>query len=344
MPQSSRIRWVDVVRCFGIYLIYTAHFANGAGFFYEFAFSHHVPLFFLLSGCMENFGKNRGIWSTAKKTFQNILLPWLFYAVLSVLLDAQVYYRTTELIPSAVSIAKGTIREQFLIAGSVWFLTAIAAVRILFSVFKKMKNRWLILLACFGCFLFAEYGLPYRLMANPMLPYNIDSALYYIVFYGIGYVAFPYLCRILEPATTREIVFLRLSGLITGVYTVLLFFGKNLLLYVPLVSGSAEELLCPMIVTYFYSIVAKKLENVKILNLIGQNTLHLCGNEYIAKTLFMGVLGALGLTPKMEAPLNVCIYNAMVLVFAVYLLIPFEKRILHKITAMVTDPLGRKAV
>lgn len=344
MSRASRIRWVDVVRCFGIYLIYTAHFAHSAGFVYQFAFTHHVALFFLISGCMENFSKDRGILDTAKKTFRNILLPWLFYAVLSVAVDAQARYRTTELISSAIIIAKGTIREQFLIAGSVWFLTGIATVRLLFSVFKKLRNRWLILLACFGCFLFAEYAMPYRMVSNPMLPYNLDSALYYIVFYGIGYVAFPWWCKALEPKTARGVALLRLSGLVTGGYTALLFFGKNLLLYLPLPlsSVSVVELLCPLIVTYFYSILAKQLENVAVLNRIGQNTLHLCGSEYIAHTLVMAALGALGLYPNVEIPMNVCLYTAAVLVLAAYILVPLEKKVLDKLTALVTDPLAKR--
>ena len=343
MVQHERIRWIDVVRCFGIYLIYTAHFGHSAGFLFDFAFTHHVSLFFIISGCMENLSRDEGILRTAWKTLKNILLPWLFYAILSVAVDAQVYYRTTELIPSALVIAKGTIRNQFL-AGSVWFLTCIASVRILFSVLRKLKNRWLILLACLCVFVFAEYGMPYRLWQNPKLPYNVDSALYYIGFYGIGYAVFPWMCCALEPKKSRDVVFLRLSGLITGMYTVLLLFGKNLLLFLPapLSTGPMVDLFCPLIVTYFYCILAKQLENVTILNVIGQNTLHLCGNEYIVKALALGVFGALGLRPDVDAPLPVCIYNAILLIGAVYLLIPAEKKLLKKMTDILSDPFGKK--
>lgn len=342
MAQTARIKWIDVVRCFGIYLIYTAHYSHSAGFVYQFAFSHHVPLFFLISGCMENLSRDHGILDTARKTFRSILIPWLFYAVLSVVVDAQLQYRTTELVPSALSILRGTVRGEFL-AGSVWFLTCIASVRTIFSLLKKLKNRWLILLACFGLFCVAEFAFPYRFVNEPRLPYNLDSGLYYIVFYGIGYALFPWLCRVLEPTDRRGVILLRLSGLVTGVYTALLFFGKNLLVFLPgwMSSPSVAELLCPLIVTYFYCIVAKQLENVKILNRIGQNTLHLCGNEYIMNWLGISALGTLGLTPNLTAPISVCVYTVLTILTAVYLLIPIEKKVLRKLTEIIMDPLAK---
>ena len=344
MTQAPRMKWIDVVRCFGIYLIYTAHYSHSAGFIYQFAFTHHVPLFFLISGCMENLSKDRGVLDTAKKTLRNILIPWLFYAVLSVVVDAQLNYRTSELVPSAMIILRGTVREQFL-AGSVWFLTCIASVRTIFSLMKKLKNRWVILLACFGLFCVAEFAFPYRFVSHPRLPYNIDSALYYIVFYGIGYVVFPWLCRILEPVNRRGVILLRLSGLVTGVYTGLLFFGKNLLDFLPgwLGSPSSTDLLCPLIVTYFYCIVAKQLENVKVLNRIGQNTLHLCGNEFIMNWLGISALGTLGLNPNLTAPFSVCIYTMLTILTAVYLLIPIEKKVLRKLTDILMDPLAKNS-
>ena len=126
-------------------------------------------------------------------------------------------------------------------------------------------------------------------------------------------------------------------------YFALLFFGKNLLVFLPgwMSSPSVAELLCPLIVTYFYCIVAKQLENVKILNRIGQNTLHLCGNEYIMNWLGISALGTLGLTPNLTAPISVCVYTVLTILTAVYLLIPIEKKVLRKLTEIIMDPLAK---
>ncbi|MCF0142098.1 MAG: acyltransferase, partial [Parasporobacterium sp.] len=46
MEKANRIDWLDAAKAFGIFLIYFAHFGHGAGPFYLWAFSFHVPLFF----------------------------------------------------------------------------------------------------------------------------------------------------------------------------------------------------------------------------------------------------------------------------------------------------------
>lgn len=333
--EGSQIKWVNVVRCIGIFLIYVSHFGDIAGYAFPFAFTHHVPLFFIISGCMENLRSDTKIASTIAKTVKTILIPWLFYAVLSIVIRVILTNSHIEVLPQLIHIAKGTIRNQFF-ASALWFLTCAAAVRIVFACIRKLKNKMVILLVSLGLFVIAEFIMPYRPFVTPSFPYNVDSMLFYMLFYAIGYVAFPLMCKALAPETASGKCWLGISFVISGLYTAFLFFGKNLLHYFPqnMVTDRLQIILCPLIVGWFYCVIAKQLENVPILCKIGQETLHLCGNEYVVKTLFPATLSAFGLTTHLGNPLTVYVYNAALLISAVYLLIPYEKKILNKITSI----------
>ena len=41
------------MKCFGIFAIYLGHFGPDGGYSYDFVFTHHVALFFFVSGCTE---------------------------------------------------------------------------------------------------------------------------------------------------------------------------------------------------------------------------------------------------------------------------------------------------
>lgn len=330
--KTTRIKYIDVVRCIGIFLIYVSHFCDTAGFIYPFAYTHHVPLFFIVAGCMENLNTNRGILSTIGKTLKNILIPWLFYSIISIIINVILYNNYENVILYLIQLAKGTVRNQFF-ASAFWFLTCIAAVRIVFSIIRKLKSKILILSVSLFMFYIAEYALPYRPFTEPSMPYNIDNMLFYMIFYAIGYIAFPYMHKALNPRTSVGKCLLGLSSLVSGFYTALLFLERNLLSYLPEsnLTDSIQILICPLIVTWFYCTIAKQFENVPVLNTIGQNTLHLCGNEYIIKTMFPAFLSVFGLTSYVGNPLYLYVYNAVLLIVAVYFLIPYEKKVLEKI-------------
>ena len=147
MDQKRRIHWVDVARCFGMYAIYLGHYGDPAGAAGVFVHTHHVALFFLLSGCMENFNREPGIRKTAIRICRRILLPWLMFSGLSLcLLLIKNFGHWDYLLEQVQIVAQGTIRGRFP-AGALWFLTCLAVTQFLFAVLRKLKYKPLILLA-----------------------------------------------------------------------------------------------------------------------------------------------------------------------------------------------------
>ena len=57
---------------------------------------------------------------------------------------------------------------------------------------------------CLLLFYISEYGLPHRPIIDPQWYWNIDSALYYIIYYGIVFCSFPLLNSILMENDSRD--------------------------------------------------------------------------------------------------------------------------------------------
>lgn len=347
--MHQRIKWLDIVRCFGMFLIYVGHFAEGAGRIFPFAFTHHVALFFFVSGCAENLSSQNGIWETVKSVLKDILLPWLVFSLLAIVVHE---IETNEAIGAVEyfldSIVKGNIRNTGC-AGAMWFLTCIAVTRVMFAVIKKLRFRGLILLVCFGFFVYAHKFLSPHPLVKPSLPYNVDSAMYYIVFYGLGYVLFPWIRKAVETQTVKGRGLLFISFLLSAGYSALLLFGKDQLSPLATVRylGVFYPIIQTMAIIWMYFVAAKWLENVSILGQIGRSTLYLCISEYFIKTIYPRFMDMLGIPPVLRTPLVIYMYCAWLLVLATWIMVPVEKKMIRfiqqKISTAVRLVTGKTA-
>ena len=76
--------------------------------------------------------------------------------------------------------------------------------------------------------------------------------------------------------------------------------------------------------------LAYYLQEIEVLAKVGQDTLYLCGSEYIIKIIVPSICGIVGLTMNLDGPLYVCIYTIMLLWFGEKVVIPWEKTIITK--------------
>lgn len=74
-------------------------------------------------------------------------------------------------------------------------------------------------------------------------------------------------------------------------------------------------------------VAAKLLEHMRAFRELGRSTLYLCGNEYLVKTVASCFLGVFGLEVRLESPLSVYIYTAVLLTVCLKIVIPFERQI-----------------
>lgn len=349
MDRKERIHWVDVAKCFGIFAIYLGHCGEAAGAAGTFVHTHHVAMFFLLSGCMENFNREPGIRKTAVKVLRRIMIPWLLFCVLSMCRIATArlgdwpYLRE-----QLLAIAEGTVRGRFA-AGGLWFLTCLGLIQLMFSVIRKLKYKPLILLAAGYVYYYVQMTRVPSPLIWTTLTFNLDSACCYILFYAIGYVVFSWADRALCPVSRSGKAMLCVSGVISLIYAVLVFLERD-----PLQTTLADRyvfaaqyalLLHPvlraLIIIWLYFVAAKLLENWKLLSVIGSNTLYLCGGEYLVKSCSSLLVAPLGISLTPGRLVTSLLHSVAMLLLAMVTAVPIEKWLLGKIdTAM--GKLGRK--
>lgn len=328
----KRIAWIDVLKFFGIAAIYYWHLCEGEGRGYWFILRYHVPLFFFLSGCTEALSKPVPFPAYVKKKTRTILLPFFFFALLS--MGLVILYERCDLALAGLMLKQivcGGIRNR-IFAYSLWFLTCLYVMSLLFWVIRRLEKRIFIFAAGLLLFLLAARFLPYKPNMVPILPYNADCALYYLFYYCIGYCVFPALRRFLETEGKKRNTVLAVSGGVCAVYGFCLFWGKDLLGFLEIIPAvrifhpviAALVLIWPQLAAAFW------LQKSKWLQSMGRETLYLCGNEFIIKTLAVWGCSLCGIGMDWRTPVIDWVYVPFLLILVHFLLVPWEKKLFQK--------------
>lgn len=155
--EKKRNAWLDIARAIGIFAIYLGHSNESAGLSFQFVYQFHLPLFFFLSGCTENFNQELRAGKKMIKNVYSLLIPAFFFAFLSLIIYVIEYNSTLEDIkPMLSTIVKGLIRNTYF-ASTLWFLTCLFSVKCLGIIIQKVKYKWLMLLITFGMYYIAEF-------------------------------------------------------------------------------------------------------------------------------------------------------------------------------------------
>lgn len=331
--MQSRIKYLDVAKCIGIFCIFLGHFGESAGLAYSFVFSFHVPLFFFLSGCTESIGSEMPWHQYIWKNVKNILIPFYIFAIASVMVQTVCNNTYTQIIPNLILVLKGCVRNRFFASG-LWFLSCLFVVKMAFFVLRKaLKWKALVLVACVALYCVAQLVITPAPIVKPHMLYNVDSACYYIIFYALGYYCFGMVRNLLNLDSTGKKAVCTVLGVISFGFAGTLFFGKNVLSVLGdhTVVQLVTAVLGPMLVIVGVMILSKIMESADLLVNIGKDTLFLCGSEYIVKLLVSICLQTVGLKIVLSNPIAAYLYTFALLVLCHKVLVPIEKGVFKKL-------------
>lgn len=169
---------------------------SAGGFIHTFAYSFHMPLFFIVSGY---FFKQRSLQDELKKDFIRLIIPFFFTEVI-ILAGAYLLQDINN--ASIVSVSDawemlfygnggssnyGKIWGNFASVGSVWFLPALFWAKLCFNIiYNNLTKKKLIVTSFFICVLAVIIG------QYLVLPYYMIQGLTAVVFLAIGYIAHCY--------------------------------------------------------------------------------------------------------------------------------------------------------
>lgn len=325
----KRIEYIDILKFFGILFIYAGHYTTSAGLLYPFVFAFHVPLFFFISGCTETFNRETHIGKNIWKKVTGILLPFYLFAFAAIVVKALVSGGTPGTVRDyLILIAKGCIRNTYF-ASSLWFLSCLFIVSVLFELMKLLKSRWVMLLCSLALFASSVSGFVHF----PSV-YNIHFAVHYQLYYVIGYLIFntTHKCLTSDHRFCRAIILV--TGIVSLVYTGLLFFQYNL--FSPLstlpVLSEFVPVFTALTAIWFFLLLSYLLRRVKLFADLGQSTLYFCGSEFLVKSTVNRFL-SLFFTINMNSGLSALVCSFLLLLGEQKYLVPIESKLFNSLKA-----------
>ena len=192
---DERIKWIDLAKVIGIWLVVLGHMELANTFLVSIIFAFHMPLFFFISGYLY---KQKSIITSLKRNFSSLIIPYITYYFLTWIWWFFVsYLRHPELFNHKQPVGEILIKpflgllsgvgyntgDSTMINVPLWFLISMFVVSSLFSlIYNKANYLVLILLTILSGI--ASYLL--SLLKIDLL-LSVDSLLMALPFYVLGY-------------------------------------------------------------------------------------------------------------------------------------------------------------
>lgn len=272
--NTQRIEWIDICKGLGILTVILGHKA----IMFSYIYSFHMPLFFLISGYLFSYKKYKSLNEFIIAKAKTLLVPYLIFSLISIFI---MFMRSgaggiTETFSWAQCFREMILSKRNVISynGSLWFLTSLFTVEILFYILTKYVKKDIIitlvvlLLGYIGCTILQAPASAHT------LPWSLDASMYYIVFFAVGY--FMKLGKLKIPNKFRFCAFIMClfisTSLIFNWDTINLVFANRLGLPGGLYILFKE--ICISISGVYTAIyISKRLGKSKKLSYIGKNSL-----------------------------------------------------------------------
>lgn len=188
--MSRRIDYIDYAKCFGMIAIMWGHIKL-TGLSNSFVYAWHIPLFFFLSGLVFSKEKYNDFTTFLKKKARSLLVPYLFFSILTWMFWAGFSYLTHAEVESywmpllQTFIAQGS--GGFLIHNvPLWFVTCLFMVEVVYFFIAKLPD-WANILTCVLLAVLGYCAIEYSTFFDfTLLPWNLEVVSLALIFYAVG--------------------------------------------------------------------------------------------------------------------------------------------------------------
>lgn len=179
--MKDRIEWVDALKGLGIILVILGHSPTNPSL-REYIFSFHIPLFFFISGFLFSLERNPKFKVFIWKKFKTIIVPYVMFSLISILAVFLIGEYPIQINNTILELIVST-RNKTTINNALWFLTTLFVLEVIYYLgLKLVKRHWIMLILCLAVsYLCYDY-----MFSSPGLPFTVDQASYFIVFYAVG--------------------------------------------------------------------------------------------------------------------------------------------------------------
>lgn len=298
MSKNKRIKYIDIARGFAILFIVLSHAlgeSSNSKLLFNFLFSFHVILFFILSGYTFSL-KEESSLKFIKNKFVRIMIPYFTWALLF-LIPYMLFgsnigkligtHSSFDLKTQIINVFYGNGNHNALKQNtSLWFLPALFSTEILYYFLIKLlhKKSKTIKIITLIPLTIISYLANYKL--NIIFPWGINTALVIGIFYYIGYLFKEY------DIFTKEKLF-------KGIYIIPILILGSIFSYIngkiSYLGYQYNNLTYALIAGLSLSIgtiyIASLMKENKILEYIGKNTMGILIFHKIIILVFRTMLG-----------------------------------------------------
>ncbi len=185
-----RKNYIDVLKGIGIFFVVFGHVTRLTDL-HTFVWNFHMPLFFVISGFLNNSDKYPDYKNFVISKIKSIYIPYVLFFLATflywVVIEKNFRGGGYSVFHQLIGLFYGTYEGNHMyFNGALWFLPCLFSVELLFFYISRIKNKvgifaFLILSFCLGTFI-KQYDLS-------VLPFGIHTALFAIVFFGIGFLS-----------------------------------------------------------------------------------------------------------------------------------------------------------
>ena len=293
--KNERMMYIDYTKAVGILLIVFAHciqWFSAMSKVNEYVIGFHVPLFFVISGCLGYYKDYDGV---SFKTFflkraKSLLIPYVVFSVIN-----SVIKLTVLCLKSALSFDTFSAEMKELLItgnGTVWFLLTLFAVEVVIFLYRKLvfADRYIArLFLAVICLL-----LPYLLPQGRALLIVAERILSGTGYYLVGWIFTDLLVKMGKKSTFYLGFFFFVIGTVIAlIYPAQFCFFTGEFLRP--VSSIAISVLCSVGIVFLTFSVENRLTGLveKCLNYLGQNSLCIMLVHPIILNCFTFPLGGL---------------------------------------------------
>lgn len=256
--KKNRIEYLDMSKGIAILLVVIGHIYHN-NYFKIWIFSFHMPLFFIISGCLYNYNEIReySIKELILKNLRRLIVPYIIFSLVHILFNGLI---------NGFSI-NNTIWQLIYIVvlqgvGALWFLPALFITEILFSISYKLLKEDIKIIICniiiFGLAIYIskiEYNIIQLIIARSCVG---------AFFYCIGYYIFN--------IVIRKSLSIKIIGTMFVINIILSYINGKVGLYVLEFKNIIWYVVCSVLGTLSIIFFFKKF-NVESLSYFSKNSL-----------------------------------------------------------------------
>lgn len=164
LQQTGREQWVDFLKGITIILVVLGH-CDLPAFLINTVYLFHMPLFFMISGYLDNSHRENSLWSVVKKKAPRLLWPYLTYGVIVILWKTLTSYGqqgnfTILLLKRVAAFVYGNYiwENNHDYIGTMWFLVCLFCVSCISWMLHRIKSEKVRLAVTAAVHCLAEYS------------------------------------------------------------------------------------------------------------------------------------------------------------------------------------------